>query len=163
MIVVADSSPLAALSICQSLPLLERLFSEVQVPKAVFTEVCIPGKAEAGVLRAWLRDRVQPVSLSDCHISKPEGLGQGELEAIALYLALSADLLLVDDARAKKAAYLNGLEVMGSVGVLLLAKQRGLIPQVKPLLEILAVSGIYLSEAIIKKALGLADEGRSLG
>ncbi len=48
-------------------------------------------------------------------------LGAGKQEAIALYMELSADLLIIDDARAKKSAYANGLEVMGSVSVLLLA------------------------------------------
>jgi hypothetical protein len=64
----------------------------------------------------------------------------GELEAMALYQTVAADLLLVDDARAKKIAYLNGLETMGSVGVLLLAKRRGLISQLKPFLDILTAS-----------------------
>jgi predicted nucleic acid-binding protein len=85
-------------------------------------------------------------------------LGRGELEAIALYFAESADLLLIDDARAKKVAYLNGLEIMGSIGILVLAKQQGLISQIEPLLEILAASDIYLSNAVIQKALELAGE-----
>ena len=153
MMVIADSSALVALVVCQCLHLPEQLFGEVRVPEAVFAEVCVPGKPEADTLRAWLRQRVRTVSLSDYTIVKPEGLGRGELEAMALYLALSADLLLVDDARAKKVAYLNGLEVIGSVGVLLLAKRRGLISQLKPFLDILATSDIYLSESSIRTVL----------
>jgi predicted nucleic acid-binding protein len=158
MIVIADSSALVALSVCQCLPVLEQLFGEVKVPEAVFEEVCVPGKPEAEALRAWLRDRVQTVSLSDYPISKAEGLGQGELEAMALYLALSAELLVIDDARVKKVAYLNGVEVMDSVGVLLLAKRRGYLSHIKPLLDILAASDIHLSDTVIQKALTLAGE-----
>ncbi len=54
MIVIADSSALIALSICNCLPILEPLFGEIQVPTAVFKEVCIPGKPEAEILRTWL-------------------------------------------------------------------------------------------------------------
>lgn len=85
-------------------------------------------------------------------------LGAGEQEAIALYMELSADLLIIDDARAKKTAYANGLEVMGSVGVLLLAKQQGLINKIRPMLSLLAVSDIHLGADIIEKALKLAGE-----
>ena len=85
-------------------------------------------------------------------------LGTGEQEAIALYMDLSADLLIIDDARAKKVAYANGLEVMGSIGILLLAKQRGQIDKIRPMLNLLAVSDIHLGSSIIEKALKLAGE-----
>ncbi|KOR32157.1 hypothetical protein TI05_09025 [Achromatium sp. WMS3] len=58
MIVIEDSSALIALSICNCLPILEPLFGEIQVPIAVFKEVCIPGKPEAEILRTWLGSRV---------------------------------------------------------------------------------------------------------
>jgi predicted nucleic acid-binding protein len=81
-----------------------------------------------------------------------------ELEAIALYLKTSADLLLIDDAYAKKVAVKNGLEVMGSIGVLLLAKQKGLISTIKPLITMLVNSEIHLGNNVIQKALYLAKE-----
>ena len=46
--------------------------------------------------------------------------------------------LLIDDVKAKKIAYLNGLEVMGRVGILLMAKQHGLISEISPLLKLLS-------------------------
>jgi len=54
-------------------------------------------------------------------------------------IQLSADLLLIDDSRAKKVAYLNNLEVMGSLDVLLLAKKKGLIARIKPSLVVYIV------------------------
>jgi hypothetical protein len=158
MIVIADSSPLVALSTCGCLPLLEQLFTQVCVPKAVFYEASVPGKPEAHHLVAYLQGRVLEASLENFPIYPTAGLGLGEREAMALYLSLSADLLLVDDRRAKKVAYSNGLEVMGSVGVLLLAKQRGLLACVKPSLDILAASEIHLGENIILRALQQAGE-----
>jgi len=58
MIVIADSSALVALSICDGLPLLDRLFGEVKVPQAVYDEVCIANKAESPVLKAYLEGKV---------------------------------------------------------------------------------------------------------
>ncbi len=74
------------------------------------------------------------------------------------YKHLSADLLLIDDARAKKVAYLNNLEVMGSMGVLLLAKKKGLIVSIKPLLSRLRCSDIFVSDHFLDQILAMAGE-----
>ncbi len=161
MIVIADSSALVALSACQVLPLLEILFEKVYVPEAVYKEVSIKGKSEADPLTEYLNTRTKSVRANKTQVINAANLGSGEQEAIALYMELAADLLIIDDARAKKTAYANGLEVMGSVGVvgvLLLAKQRGLINKIRPMLNLLAVSDIHLGSNIIEKALGLAGE-----
>jgi predicted nucleic acid-binding protein len=158
MIVIADSSALVALSLCQSLPLLETLFGEVYVPLSVYKEVTFKGKPEAEALGDYLQARVKPVDMENHPIQNTTNLGSGELEAIALYMDIDADLLIIDDARAKKAAYENGLEVMGSIGALLLAKERGLITEIRSLLNLLNASDIHLSSRIINKALELAGE-----
>ena len=157
MIVIADSSALVALSVCESLLLLDALFGEVKVPQAVYDEVCIANKAESQALKTYLAGKVcsDPAS-SD--IEKSNGLGKGELAAINLYKQLSADLLLIDDARAKKVAYLNNLEVMGSMGVLLLAKKKGLITTIKPLLGRLRCSDVFVSDYLLDQILGMAGE-----
>lgn len=157
MIVIADSSALVALSVCDGLALLDHLFGEVKVPQAVYDEVCIINKAESFALQSYLSGKVCHVTKTVL-IEKSTGLGKGELEAISLYKQLSADLLLVDDARAKKVAYLNNLEVMGSLGVLLLAKRQGLIETIKPALALLRCSDIFISEQLLDQVLVMADE-----
>jgi predicted nucleic acid-binding protein len=157
MIVIADSSALVALSICDSLYLLNDVFGEVRVPQAVFDEVCVTHKAESQSLKVYLQSKVCEVS-SVISIEKPSGLGKGELEAIALYKQLSADLLLIDDARAKKVAYINNLEVMGSLGVLLLAKNTGRIESIKPAITSLRCSSIFIREQLLDQILTLAGE-----
>lgn len=77
---------------------------------------------------------------------------------MSLYKQLSADLLLIDDAAARKVAYINNLEVMGSLGVLLLAKQNGLIPLVRPFVDRLRSSDIFISENLLQKLLVIANE-----
>lgn len=158
MIVIADSSALVALSLCQSLPLLEILFDKICVPQSVYEEVTFKGKPESDALGEYLQTRVKSIDMENHSIKHTANLGSGELEAIALYIDLDADLLIIDDARAKKAAYANGLEVMGSIGVLLLAKERGLIKEIKSLLNLLSASDIHLSSKVINKVLELAGE-----
>jgi uncharacterized protein len=73
-------------------------------------------------------------------------------------IQLSADLLLIDDSRAKKVAYLNNLEVMGSLGVLLLAKKKGLIARIKPSLAMLRCSDIFVSEHLLDQIWAMIGE-----
>ncbi len=159
MIIIADSSPLVALATCHSLWLLDNLFEQVKVPPAVFQEVTIPGKSQAKILQSYLASKVTAVELSNYSLNQIQSLGQGELEAMALYLQLTADFLLIDDAKAKKVASVNHIEVIGSLGVLRLAKQQGLINEIKPLIEIITTTNIYLSKAVITKVLNSVNEG----
>ena len=93
MIVIADSSALVALSICECLPILDTLFTEVKVPQEVYDEVCIASKPESQVLSAYLQGKIYKTD-AGVFIEKANGLGKGELAAISLYKQLSADLLL---------------------------------------------------------------------
>jgi len=158
MIVIADSSALVALSTCGSLWVLDELFDEVKVPQAVFEEVIVSNKPQAQTLRIYLDDKVESVDLSQVVIKNANRLGKGELTAIALAISLSADMLFIDDAKAKKIASLNQIEVIGTLGILLLAKQQNLLNELKPLIELLTDSNIYISKPLVKHVLTLADE-----
>ena len=61
---IADSSALVALSICDCLTLLEKLFGEVKVPQAVCDEVCVLNKAESAALKAYLAGKVCNVEIN---------------------------------------------------------------------------------------------------
>jgi uncharacterized protein len=157
MLVVADSSSLVALAAAGSLNLLDELFDVVRIPPAVEAELLVPGKPHTRLLQEFSRGKVLPVSLSQFVIVAP-GLGAGEVEAMALYKALSADQLLIDDDRARKVARLNQIQVVGSMGVLLLAKHAGLVPAIKPLITTMQSAGIHLSARLVLDALRLANE-----
>ena len=89
MLIIADTSALVALAACQQLHLLELLFDAIRVPPAVHRECTVPGKPEADALGEYLSGKVANVALSEFVIAV-SGLGQGELEAMALYRKLSA-------------------------------------------------------------------------
>jgi predicted nucleic acid-binding protein len=155
MIIIADSSALIALASCNSLSLLDKLFCEIKVPQAVFNEVVNQNKPQAQTLKNYL---VNKVTFIDPSQLMQQNLGMGEREAMTLYNQLHADLLLIDDAKAKRIAIDNDIKVIGSLGVLLLAKQKGLILKIKPHLELILENKIYLNTAIINQVLTLSGE-----
>lgn len=156
MLVVADSSALIALAACECLPLLDRLFEQVRVPPAV-RECLTAGKPWVEALEQYLRDKVADLDLDEFAIAAVE-LGRGELAAMALYKRLGADRLLVDDRRARRVARRNAIQVVGSLGVLVVAKAEGEVAAVRPLLDTMRGCGIRLSERVVAEALRLAGE-----
>jgi uncharacterized protein len=157
MLVVADTSALVALAACDGLTLLDRMFERVRVPPAVWHECVVSGKPQAARLQHYLADKVDEIDLSDYVIAAP-GLGTGELQAMALYKHLHADRLLLDDARARKIARLNAISVVGSLGILLLAKSRSMISEVRPRLTAIEAAGIFVSADLVAEVLRLAGE-----
>jgi predicted nucleic acid-binding protein len=157
MLIIADSSALVALALCEGLDFLDCLFDEIQVPQAVYDEVIVKGKPAAQTLKSYLQGKVVSVSLTNVVVTGG-GLGRGEIEAMALYKAAHADYLLVDDNRARKVARLNHITITGSQGILLLAKHCGIISHVKPYLDQLRNTNIRISEQLLQRTLTLAKE-----
>ncbi len=117
----------------------------------------VEGKPAAETLRGYLSDKVRTIDIADFVIAAEE-LGQGELEAMALYKHLHADYLLVDDKRARKVARYNQIAITGSQGILLLAKHAGIIERVAPFIARLHASDIRISDRLIQRMLELAGE-----
>lgn len=157
MIVVADSSALIALTTCDGLDVLLRVYADVKVPQAVYDEVVKSEKHQAAALEVFLSGRVVEVDTTHWVLAAG-GLGQGEIEAMALYKQLSADALLIDDHRARVIAEHNQINCIGALGVLLFAKQSGKIDKVAPYVQKLRSSSIRYGEALLDKVLKLAGE-----
>ncbi len=85
-------------------------------------------------------------------------LGAGEREAIALALELKATLLVIDDLAARRLAQLLALPVVGSAGLLLRAKEKGLIPAIRPLLEAMQNADFRIAEVVLAGILSAAGE-----
>lgn len=157
MIIVADSSALIALAICDGLHLLEQIFEKVVVPKAVFIECSVSTKPQATTLNRFLKEKVENINPAD-YLQLPANLGQEEIEAMILYKKLNAHYLLIDDKRARKIATLNDIKIIGSLGMLLVAKKKGYVNEITPFLNKLKHSELYISKALLKKVKHLADE-----
>ncbi len=158
MIVIADSSPLIALSIVESLYWLDILFQNIGAPQAVYDEVTIPGKTQSINLKEYLEHRILPVKNTMAVAAFQLDLGPGESEAIVCAMENKADFILLDDHKARKTAKLNGVPVVGSIGVMILAKRHSLIPAIKPYIDTLRMNGIWISSSVIKTALSAVNE-----
>ena len=158
MNIVSDSSPLIALAKIGRLNLLEH---EIIVPKAVFEEITRSRREYARKLYKWGKNRVSVVKNRQAVEYLELVLDRGEAEVIVLAEELKADAVLIDDLKARKTAMLRGLTVVGTIGVLLNAKERGLVDDVKPLLDELIRKKIRISRELYNHALELAQESQS--
>lgn len=152
MAVVSDSGPLIALERIQQLQLLPGLFTRILIPPAVEQEFAPLRKPPDWALVQPLR---RPSRLGRFGLS----LGAGEREAIGLSLEIAADLLLVDDKAARRLARSLQLPTIGTLGLLLSAKRRGLLPTVRPHLDALQSASFYLTPDLYGRVLADAGEG----
>lgn len=153
--VVADASVLIALVQIGRLSLLQSLFGDVVIPAAVAREV-LPSLPE---IPAWIQTRTVPTPLNARVLAGR--LDPGETEAIALALDAGIERVILDDLPARRLALQLGLRVIGTAGVLLLAKQRGLLPALRPLLDALKASGFRLRKDVHAEVLNAAGENEA--
>lgn len=158
MIIICDSSPLIALSIIDQLDLLDTLFGEVYVPASVFSEVAFVSKPEAHRIEMWAKGKVVSATNEPLKQSFSMVLDEGESEAMTLYFEKKADYLLIDEKKGRKIATYNHIRIVGSLGILLLSKRKGLISSVTPFLDLLQQSYIRISDDLYYKTLELAGE-----
>lgn len=155
--VVSDTSPLIKLAGVGLLELLPQLYGEVWIPDTVRAEYQV--KAATGdpdfATLPWLR--VQPGS-TEPSLQALSGLGAGEATAIALAQTSTARLLILDDKAGRRIAAQLNLPIVGTLGVLLAAKQIGLLPQVRPVLTAMVAQGRRISPRLHEDVLWLAGE-----
>ena len=85
-------------------------------------------------------------------------LDLGECAAIVVAQELKADQLLIDDLDARKLAKSRGLQLIGTVGILLLTKENGLIASVKDVMNELIANGMWIAERLYVDVLAIAQE-----
>jgi len=158
--VVSNSSPLIALATIGRLDLLKSLFGEIAIPQAVYEEVVVKGQGEPGSKKVaeaeWIRSI--PIKHRLAVDLLQESLDRGESEAIVLGQELGARYVLLDDELARRKADLIGLPVAGTVAVLLMAKQAGLIVAVGSALADLRQTDFRMSERVYTAVMAKAGE-----
>lgn len=162
MIVVADAGPIIHLSLIGRVDLLPALYGRVLVPGLVFQEVVLRGNGLPGSTeldRADWADRVDPDAESDLFGVLRAHLDPGEAAAICLAVERRADLVLSDDRPARLAAARLGIEVKGTLGILVEAKRSGRIEAIAPALAALKSGGTWLSDRLVERI--LADVGEA--
>jgi predicted nucleic acid-binding protein len=156
VIVVSDTSPLINLAIIGKLEILPELFGQVIIPEKVFDEVVIQGADMPGAEEvrkvAWIV--VMVCSNRSLVQSLQQQIDPGEAEAIALSLEIRADLLLIDERLGRALAKDFHLPIMGLLGVLKIAKNKGLIAKIKPVLdELIHKAGFRIATELYRQIL----------
>ncbi|MEQ8538365.1 MAG: DUF3368 domain-containing protein [Coleofasciculus sp. D1-CHI-01] len=163
MIVVSDTSPLSSLAIVEQLSLLQQLYGKVIIPTAVATELANTEPEDSRVTAVLSLTWIETQSVTNRTLIETlqnEGkLDLGESEAIALSVELNVDELLIDERLGRREAKRLGLSIIGVLGVLVVAKGRGLISAVKPIMDDLILqAGFRVSDRLYTEVLQAAGE-----
>lgn len=146
MIVVSDTSCISNLVTIGYGDLLSQIFGQVIIPPAVDAEL----RKFHSTIPNFIT--VHAPTATD-HVNRlAREVDIGEAQAIALAHELKADRLLIDEKRGRTVAVREHLTVIGVIGVLLIAKTKGIIPSVRPLIDRLEREAGFRLAANVKKA-----------
>ncbi|GHT40756.1 hypothetical protein AGMMS49965_09510 [Bacteroidia bacterium] len=147
--VITDTSCLIALTKTDAIGLLRQLYHEVVVTEDILEEFGEP-------LPEWIK--VKSVTNKNYQQLLEATLDRGESSAIALSIELENALLIIDDLKGRREAKRLGLKMTGTLGMLFSAKQKGLIPALKPYLDRLQAVDFRISPIIVQELLVLSNE-----
>lgn len=156
---VVNASPWIFLGKVERHELLRAATPVISIPHAVVEEVragLIPAAPQARLpLPPWvtvLEDIPVPLEIAAWD------LGAGESQVLARVAERSGRIAVVDDLQARRCAGILGFPVLGTLGVILLAKREGAIDRARPLVERLLGLGLYLSDDLVRSALAEVGE-----
>jgi len=156
---VINASPLIFLSRGQHIELLRHFADRIIVPEPVASEIRRRGMGDITVKTlvhtSWLE--IMPVPPVPEIISE-WGLGEGESSVLTFAYHNAGTEAIIDDLAGRKCASCLNIPVHGTLGIILVAKKRGIIPKARPVIESLLRSGLYLSKPILDEALKRVGE-----
>ena len=162
MIAVSDTGPIIGLAKANRLSLLKNLFEKVLIPPMVRKELFAKTGDEAELIDNALTDFIQVSEINPVDETAKlilEGLSEGERQAIGVAASMENDvILLIDDRAGRQAAEKLNIRITGLVGVLLMAKERGLIKSVVDVIEEIRNNGYWLSNSLVDIAKQLSGE-----
>jgi predicted nucleic acid-binding protein len=157
MKVVANTTPLISLASIGKLELLKDIFGEIIIADAVYNEI----KAKQGygyneIDADFIKvQSIKGIAYRDFLLNQ---LDLGETETIILAKELDADFVIIDENIAYTIAKSSELNVVRTLSILLRAKEKGLIPALKPLLDEMILKGRWYSQRVCKTILEQAGE-----
>lgn len=158
-IVISNTTPIITLLSLGKLDLLRELYDKIYIPQAVYQEI-EDGKHKPFYTDlkqlSWIEIKTVQNELALSILSND--LDKGEAEAIILYKEMNANLLIIDEKLGRQEAENKNCIVTGSLGVLIAAKQVGLIEEIKPLLLQARANGIRISDKLFNAILEKAGE-----
>jgi predicted nucleic acid-binding protein len=154
-----NTSPLIFLTKGAVLELLQIISPSIIVPQAVATEIQAYGETDVTAVALkhtdWLVIQEIPTIPS---VIQTWDLGLGESAVLTWGYVNPGTEIILDDLAARRCAVTLGIPVRGTLGIVLAAKQRGVIKAARPVLEQLRLGGMYLSDKVMNQALSLVGE-----
>ena len=147
--IVSDTSCFIILTKIEEIDLLQKTFGEIITTQEVIEEF---GEA----LPSWIQIK-SPSDLYRQRILETQ-VDRGEASAIALALDFPESMIILDDIKARKVAENLGIDLTGTIGVIIIAKKRGVINSIRPFLEKIRMTNFRISEDLEKQALKEAEE-----
>ena len=158
---VSNSTPLIALAQIGLFDVLRDLFGRIRIAKAVYDETVTTGREKGGARReVSAAEWVEAVEVQDRLAVEVllDELDRGEAETIVLARQLNAQMVLMDEKKGRRKLQVLGMPMMGTLGILLAAKEAGLIPAIRPALEALQQSRFSLNRRLVEQVLARAEE-----
>ena len=157
MIVISDTTPIISLLKINHLELLNCLFGDVQIQEVVYEEltsnVKFQKEAEKILSEKYIKRVVVEDKKSVTLLRRATGLDAGESEAIILSDKIKADLLLMDELKGRQVAKQMGLNIMGTVGILITAFDEELlsVEEIEQCIDVLQSNGRHISEKLYEQ------------
>jgi len=155
-VVVADSGVIISLAVIDKISIFESIFKEVYIPEAVWNEInSIKNIPEIELTWDYFKNRVKRIkSINNYRLL----MDYGESEAILLYQEIDADFLLIDDKHARIIAETLDIKCIGTLGILIKAKEKKIIKKLRPLFQELLMHNRYFSLDLLNTILRWQDE-----
>ena len=162
MKIVSDTGPIIGLAKIGKIILLKNIADEVIIPPMVYKELFGKIGPESNEIDQALNTFImvkRDMAVEEAVKIELAGLGEGEKQAIGLASRLDNDvILLLDDRAGREVAARLNIFTTGLIGLLLVAKEKGLVESVGTLIKELRNNGYWLSDDIMKTAIELAGE-----
>ena len=146
-VIISDTSCLVLLKNINQLELLQKVFSEITITEEVYSE-----------FGNELPDWIKVVNTPTIEENLIRLLDLGEASSISFALNSKNSLLIIDEAKGRKAAKNLGINIIGTLGIFVLAKEKGLVQEVKPLLERVKTTNFRFSKSVEASILKMAGE-----
>ncbi len=156
--IIVNSTPLIVLGNIGYLWILKEMYGEIIIPRAVYDEVTVHNDVASNLLKSerWIKVDDSVVG-ADRKMYRAR-LHAGEVEVMILAQEQAADMVIIDDNEAKKTAKYLGLNVTGTLGVLMTARKKDMISSLEEVLEKLENVGFYIGDDLKENILRLVGE-----
>jgi predicted nucleic acid-binding protein len=155
MLVIADSGPVISLAVINKLDLLETLYGEVCISETVWQEISRYIEPFNIPQVQSLRGKIRKLSGKNPFVGLMDA---GEAEAASLYLEITADYLIIDDRAARHVAEAHGVRCLGTLAILIKAKELHLISDLRPLFSTLISYNRYYKKELLNSLLADYEE-----